>query len=478
MAATQSVYEYFENPENNAVDLIPRLTKPVSTELYDAVCYRGEDDEGIVLNSRTLLELLQLSMSIYRNEVNVRVDAPPPVQVPAALSAKITQLENMVRRINDGSRFKPALRDLLERIVNENSVHGMTALFKTFLDMYKLYQDEESSLDHLFQEIVTLEQPAATPPLVAPPKKDTLAPLPPSASYAGETNMGSVVSAPAVNGHALPQQTAVLPQPPTESAVPVPPPIAPVPPPIPPPPVAAPLIPPPSVMPPPPPPPPSNVPPPPPPPPMPALITTPNSAPPPPPMPEGFAPPPPPPPQVSAPTSPSKARATPPPKAGSPPPLDFAAELRMALQKKVLSPTKRPRLESLLEDDVASSNSKLAKPKPQRAPSTMSIVEVLGEAMTNRRLAVAESSSATEPNDEGDNDWLVPQERLAQLKNTYNDLAKKISQLPMEPSAVVSSLSGNIAHVLSKKQVTIDDADLLQTYLEQLDKRLKDFTTI
>lgn len=261
------------------MDLFDRLNVSVSNELYDAVCYRYDDE--ITLNSRTLLEFLQLSMAIYNDEVAVRVsDAKSPNQMTSTLTTKISQLENMVRKVNDSSRFKIKLQHILEQIINENNYNNLSKLFKTFLDLYKLYQTEESELDDLFKEIVTLDQTL----------KETL----PASSKENLSSMGSQQSYIPPPPPPLPQEETIPSTFEQLSNIPLPPN------PPPPPPMPEPTPTPPS---------------------LPQLISTPNAPPLPPPLPisNTSSSPPQAPPQTHTPAAPS---------------LDFDSELRAALKRK------------------------------------------------------------------------------------------------------------------------------------------------
>lgn len=79
---------------------------------------------------------------------------------------------------------------------------------------------------------------------------------------------------------------------------------------------------------------------------------------------------------------------------------------------------------------------------------------------------------------EEDNDWLAPSERVTTLKTEYRELEKKIKQLPMELPDTITSLLTAIALIIDKKQMTVDDADTLQLYLNNLNKSINDMMTL
>ncbi|QEI03494.1 P78/83 [Spodoptera cosmioides nucleopolyhedrovirus] len=473
MNNTESVLDFFRDPNNNVVDLFQKLTTPVSMELYDAVCYRDDNrstyDDEVTLNSRTLLEFLQLSMAIYNNKIRVRVDEPPvslssmTLAPSSAISTKITQLENMVRRVNDSSRFKSKLQNILERIINEKNINNLSALFKTFLDLYKLYQVEESEIDQLFREIVTLDRPSGgveTVSSASPSAAAVAKPKPPSQSAMGaeqsyapppppmsETTVASseTINVQPISDDKVEDKVGV------EEVIFVPPP---------------------------PPPPPTN------------LISTPNSIspnadtssanafiPPPPPPPPPFSsqapPPPPPPPPMQLPSMPlleeTVASATKLPAAAAPPPpvIDFNTELKERLKRKTpLSPDKFSTLQAkkpaaAVEADEMSG----------RSESTLSILQ--------RRVALEPSStsSGTEVQDE-ENDWLASSTEVTALKAQFRNLQKKIEQLPMELPDSITTLMVAISSIFDKAQIMADDADTLRVYMTKLERLIKDTMTL
>nr|ADV91233.1 Sf2 protein [Spodoptera frugiperda multiple nucleopolyhedrovirus]AFH58965.1 ORF1629 [Spodoptera frugiperda multiple nucleopolyhedrovirus]QED40203.1 PP78/83 [Spodoptera frugiperda multiple nucleopolyhedrovirus]QRN46114.1 PP78/82 [Spodoptera frugiperda multiple nucleopolyhedrovirus] len=462
MATMQTtVYEFLQNPQNNVVDLFQKLTKPVSTELFDAVCYRDENmssyDDEVTLNSRTLMEVLQLAWAIYENKVMVRVDAAPAsTSIPVAMSAKITQLKNMVRHVNDSSRFKSKLENILESIVNENNISNLSALLKTFLDLYKLYQIEENDINKLFTEIVTLDQtkpsaetvssalpnkapvstsiPQSTPKMgaeqsYAPPPP----PPPPSAPITlDENNDDAILSQPP------PSPIKVSTSPPQMDIFAPPPP------------------------------------------PMPNLISTPNAPvsvniPPPP-------PPPPPPPMMSPPTS--EIPLPPPPTSSkivvqstkddkpSPKPVDFQSELRERLKRK--TPISEDKLKALQNPPAATkpkSSLPAEAPLMARSESAMSILH-------RRNVIQPSSTSSGSEIPEEDNDWLASPSEIESLKTQYVLLKKKLEQLPMEPPESITTLMTAINMILAKKQITADDADTLRNYYLKFDKLMVDVMTL
>lgn len=482
MANTESVLDFFlQDPNNNVVDLFQKLTTPVSMELYDAVCYRDDNrsayDDEVTLNSRTLLEFLQLSMAIYNNKVRVRVDdaIPPPTSVTtapsAAISAKITQLENMVRKVNDSSRFKSKLQNILERIINENNVNNLSALFKTFLDLYKLYQVEESDIDQLFREIVTLDRRssvgAETVSSASPSAAAVAKPIPPSRSAMGaeqsyappSTPMSATVASSEIYPNKLEDRVDVV-----ESISSTPPP------------------------------------PPPPPPPMPSsdnLISTPNAPisanvdqslanafipppppPPPPPPSSSTIPPPPPPPMMTPPSSsssilenieqPVSAKPPPPAAPAAPPVIDFSTELKERLKRK--TPLSADKFSTLEAKRPATAGTAATTESP-RSESTLSILQ--------RRVAVEPSStsSGTEAQDE-ENDWLASSTEVTALKTQFKNLQKKIEQLPMELPDSITTLTVAISSIFEKTQIMADDADTLRAYLIKLERLIKDTMTL
>ncbi|AXU41600.1 PP78/83 [Spodoptera eridania nucleopolyhedrovirus] len=488
MANIQSVLDFLQDPNNNVVDFFQKLTSPVSMELFDAVCYRDDNrstyDDEVTLNSRTLLEFLQLAMAIYNNKVGVKyamediitTTAAKPMASAAAISAKITQLENMVRRVNDSSRFKSKLQNILEHIINENNINNLGALFKTFLDLYKLYQAEESEIDELFREIVTLDRGAEVTVSSASPSAAAVAtskPQPPSAmgaeqSYAPPPPPVSATAG-AYSSNTIQKidnyddvvagTTAV--------AEPV---------------YAEPVY--------------LAGPPPPPPPPMPNLISTPNvplsstetsvpsafiPPPPPPPLPfssslPNIPPPPPPAPPLETPV-PSSVAAAPPPlpptSAQQPPPppvMDFNTELKERLKRKTpLSPDKFSTLQAKRTQKPEAATA-AAVP---RSESTLSIL--------NRRMAMLppSSSSGTEAHDEDrNNDWLASSTEITALKSQFRDLQKKIEQLPMEPPESITTLTAAVSSIFDKAQIFADDAETLRAYIAKLDKLIKDTMTL
>ncbi|ACI47371.1 orf1629 [Spodoptera litura nucleopolyhedrovirus II] len=491
MANIQSVLDFLQDPNNNVVDFFQKLTSPVSMELFDAVCYRDDNrstyDDEVTLNSRTLLEFLQLAMAIYNNKVGVKyaieditttTAAPKPMASAAAISAKITQLENMVRRVNDSSRFKSKLQNILERIINENNINNLGALFKTFLDLYKLYQTEESEIDELFREIVTLDRGAEVTVSSASPSAAAVAtskPQPQPAmgaeqSYAPPPPLMSATAG-AYSSNAiekLDNYDVVAGT--TSVAEPV---------------YAEPVY---------------AGPPPPPPPPMPNLISTPNvplsstetsvpSAfipPPPPPLPFSSSlpnipppPPPPPAPPLETPPVPSFVAAAPPPlpptsaqqQAPPPPPvMDFNTELKERLKRKTpLSPDKF----STLQAKRTQKPEAAAAAAVPRSESTLSIL--------NRRMAMLppSSSSGTETHDEDrNNDWLASSTEITALKSQFRDLQKKIEQLPMEPPESITTLTAAVSSIFDKAQIFADDAETLRAYIAKLDKLIKDTMTL
>ncbi|CDG72619.1 p78/83 WASP family protein [Spodoptera exigua multiple nucleopolyhedrovirus] len=472
MTNTESVLNFLQNPNNNVVDLFQKLTTPVSMELYDAVCYRDNNrstyDDEVTLNSRTLMEFLQLSMAIYNNKIGVRVDddAAIPTSMTttpsAAISTKITQLENMVRRVNDNSRFKSKLQNILERIINENNFNNLSALFKTFLDLYKLYQVEESDIDQLFREIVTLDRPAAAkiiaPGAVATDVVETVSSASPSVAAVAKPTLRRLSSMGAEQSYAPPPpppppplpmsaSTVASPDDKIENKIDVVETALPPPPPPPPPPMPSSLI---------------SIP----------TLTTPvdqsttNAFTPPP-------PPPPPPPPSSQTTPPSlplsssssiqvdKAPVT------APPVIDFSTELKERLKRKTpLSPDKL----STLQHQAKRPATAAAEIVP-RSESTLSILQ--------RRVAVEPSStsSGTEAQDD-ENDWLASTTEVTALKTQFKNLQKKIEQLPMELPDSITTLTAAISSIFEKTQIMADDADTLRAYLNKLEKLIKDIMTL
>lgn len=471
--------EFLQDPQNNVVDLFQKFTAPVSRELHDAVCYRDDNrsasDDEVTLNSRTLLEFLQLSLAIYDNKVRVRVDVEPTTAapanttiattsmslgIPAAMSAKITQLENMVRRINDSSRFKSKLQNILEHIINENNINNLSALFKTFLDLYKLYQVEESEINELFQEIVTLDRssggetvssalPSKAPVATSKPPSSPLmgaeqsyvSPLPPTS----ETTAAFSTTPPPPVEHEEIQVVSIPPPPPPMDTMFAPPP-----------------------------------------PPMPNLISTPNvptnvdvssskafippPPPPPPPPPSAIIPPPPPPPTVTPPpptTLSTSTTASKPTATTAPPPIDFNTELKERLKRKTQN------LPNDIEAKrVAAAAATIQKPiESPRSESTLSILQ--------RRVAVEPSStsSGTEVQEE-DNDWLASSTEITALKTQFRDLQKKIEQLPMEPPDSITTLVAAIISIFEKTQIFADDAEILRSYIARLEKLIKSTMTL
>jgi hypothetical protein len=488
MANIQSVLDFLQDPNNNVVDFFQKLTSPVSMELFDAVCYRDDNrstyDDEVTLNSRTLLEFLQLAMAIYNNKVGVKyamedvtttTAAAKPRASAAAISAKITQLENMVRRVNDSSRFKSKLQNILERIINENNINNLGALFKTFLDLYKLYQAEESEIDELFREIVTLDRGAEVTVSSASPSAAAVAtskpqpqlamgaeqsyapPPPPMSATAGAyssnniekiDNYDDVVAS--TTAVAEPVYLAGPPPPPppppmqnlistpnvplssTETSVPS----AFIPPPPPPPlPFSSSL---------------PHIPPPPPPPPAPPLET---------PVPSSVA-------AAAPPLPPTSAQQPPPPP---PPVMDFSTELKERLKRKTpLSPDKFSTLQA----------KRIQKPEAAAAavPRSESTLSIL-----NRRMAMLppSSSSGTEAHDEDrNNDWLASSTEITALKSQFRDLQKKIEQLPMEPPESITTLTAAVSSIFDKAQIFADDAETLRAYIAKLDKLIKDTMTL
>nr|UWK31525.1 orf1629 [Spodoptera exigua multiple nucleopolyhedrovirus] len=465
MTNTESVLNFLQNPNNNVVDLFQKLTTPVSMELYDAVCYRDNNrstyDDEVTLNSRTLMEFLQLSMAIYNNKIGVRVDdAAIPTSMTttpsAAISNKITQLENMVRRVNDNSRFKSKLQNILERIINENNFNNLSALFKTFLDLYKLYQVEENDIDQLFREIVTLDRPAAAK-IIAPGAvaTETVSSASPSVAAVAKPTLRRLSSMGAEQSYAPPPPP---PPPPMSTSI-----------------VASPddkienkidvvetALPPP--------------PPPPPPPPMPSslisipTLTTPVDQ----STTNAFIPPPPPPPPSSSQTTPpslplSSSSSIQVDKAPvpAPPVIDFSTELKERLKRKTpLSPDKL----STLQHQAKRPATAAAEIVP-RSESTLSILQ--------RRVAVEPSStsSGTEAQDD-ENDWLASTTEVTALKTQFKNLQKKIEQLPMELPDSITTLTAAISSIFEKTQIMADDADTLRAYLNKLEKLIKDIMTL
>lgn len=88
------------------------------------------------------------------------------------------------------------------------------------------------------------------------------------------------------------------------------------------------------------------------------------------------------------------------------------------------------------------------------------------------------STSGGEIQEEEDNDWLATPEKKATLKAKYNELEKKIKQLPMELPDSITSLLTAIMTILDKKQMTVDESDTLQSYLTKLEKLIKDTMTL
>ncbi|QNV47850.1 pp78/83 [Alphabaculovirus altersperidaniae] len=464
---TQSVLDFFQDPQNDIVDLFRKLTVPVSMELFDAVCYRDDNrsvyDDEITLNSRTLLEFLQLSLAIYDNKVKVRVDAnleptKTTTTIPAAMTAKITLLENMVRQVNDSSRFKSKLQNILEHIINENNVNNLSALFKTFLDLYKLYRVEESEIDTLFQEIVTLDhRRSETAVSSASPSVAAVAKPKPSLQSAMGAEQSYVPPPPPLTSTTSFSSTIIDKEKTAEedsNFVSLPPPL---------------------------------------PPPMPNLISTPNAPlstttdvpsidtfipPPPPPPPLSLPsdqvisslpppPPPPPPPSASLPMAdkPVAVVATPTPAAPAPT-IDFNTELKERLKRKTpLSPDKFSTLQPKRVQKPIAQN------VPPRSESTLSILQ--------RRVAVEPSStsSGTEVQDE-DNDWLASSTEITALKTQFRDLQKKIERLPMEPSESITTLMTAISSVFDKPQIFADDAETLRAYMVKLERLIKDAMTL
>jgi hypothetical protein len=446
MAALQTVHDYFQDPNSNVIDLLPRLSKPVTAELFNAVCGEEESGDMVQLNARTLIDYLQLASAIYDDRIKVRIDNTPLATVPPKnMSSKITHLEFMVRRVNSTSRFRQPLENLLERIVSEDDTNAIAELFKAFFDVYKLYQDEESELDNLFQKIVTLDQPQTllSTASVVPAKP--------------VVEMGSVI------GGVLPNESAA-PQPVSAMIPPAAPLMSPV----------TPLIPPVSA-------------------PPPNLISTPNQpiAPPAPPMMTGPPPPPPPPPPTLIPPQVEKALPAPPPKEKAAAanittsePVEMFAELNEKLKQireREESPEKntsdhpvlkkpkiidRPKIAARPPAAAVAAKGRPAKPVPESAAP---LLELMNKAINSRRTAVGASSSEDAANDaDFDNDYTLNPDQVKNLIDRYKKITKKIGELVMEPSDKIASLSSAVAHIIKKQQIMNEDGETANRYLDDL----------
>lgn len=133
----------------------------------------------------------------------------------------------------------------------------------------------------------------------------------------------------------------------------------------------------------------------------------------------------------------------------------------------------------LPEHTTSTLQSKRTQVKEKLLPRAQSLADVLSNVMLNRRSAVAESSSASEQNqNDFDDDWLASPELISSLRVQYGDLLKKIEALPMEPSVAIESLSKAISLILKKKQITHDESDSLKNYIQQLGESIDNTTAL
>nr|WNA17381.1 p78/83 [Alphabaculovirus mabrassicae] len=504
--ATQTVKQFLRTHDNDVVDLFTKLTNPVSTELFESVRHQPDLDNSVFIDYKIALDLLRLSNDIFDNKVHVRTDTPPPPpppSIPASLSSKIATLENMVRRINDSSRYKEPLELILKRLMIEHEISNIETLVKQFLDMYKLYRVDESELNQLFNELTTIE---LTQPI---PDANTVKVYP---SQKQASNMGSIITTPEINmrptsppalstlpvtvstSHsALPTSASALPTlPVTVSTLPVTPltlpPVPPTLPPVPPPLPAESTLPTPptqssgSFLPPPPPPPP--------PPPMNDNIILPLVPPPPPAINNDIISP-----LVDVETVPQPISSSTPKKKTTPPP-----EEDLSAQILRVSKARLARLSENNATPVIKSKPPVAKTKPQaltlrnkkavqevqqpiRATSIADIFkksfenDSFRDDITARRTSHAPSSSDNNAN-ENSEDWLAEPEDIADYKNQFNVYQKKIAGFPMEIPANIQALSKTITDTLNKSQHTTNDKDTIQKLLYELASAINKATSI
>nr|QNH90652.1 orf1629 [Mamestra configurata nucleopolyhedrovirus B] len=511
--ATQTVKQFLRTHDNDVVDLFTKLTNPVSTELFESVRHQPDLDNSVFIDYKIALDLLRLSNDIFDNKVYVRTDTPPPPpppSIPASLSSKIATLENMVRRINDNSRYKEPLELILKRLMIEHEISNIETLVKQFLDMYKLYRVDESELNQLFNELTTIE---LTQPI---PDANTVKVYP---SQKQASNMGSIITTPEINmrptsppalstlpvtvstSHsALPTSASAIPTlPVTPSTLPVTvstlppepltlPPVPPTLPPVPPPLPAESTLPTPptqssgSFLPPPPPPPP--------PPPMNDNIILPLVSPPPPAMDNDIISP-----LVNVETVPQPISSSTPKKKTTPPP-----EEDLSAQILRVSKARLARLSENNATPVIKSKPPVTKTKPQaltlrnkkavqevqqpiRATSIADIFkksfenDSFRDDITARRTSHAPSSSDNNAN-ENSEDWLAEPEDIADYKNQFNVYQKKIAGFPMEIPANIQALSKTITDTLNKSQHTTNDRDTIQKLLYELATAINKATSI
>nr|QNH90476.1 orf1629 [Mamestra configurata nucleopolyhedrovirus A] len=465
--ATQTVKQFLRTHDNDVVDLFTKLTNPVSSELYESVRHQPDLENNVFIDYKIALDLLRLTNDIFDNKVFVRTDTPQLVStsIPASLSSKIATLENMVRRINDSSRYKVPLELILNRLMSEQEISNIEALVKQFLDLYKLYRVDESELNQLLNELTTIDisQPVADANTVKA-----------YASQKQPPEMGSIVATPEIN-----MRPSLPPAPPSlPPAPPSLPPIQPTPAPPAPPllPVTPPTLPatPPTI-----------------PAPPPANSTLPTQA-------SGSQPPPPPPPPppamdneiVDQPFSSS----TPKKKAAPPPDEDIASQIlrvskaRLARLSEKDAPLKiqsKPPVSKAKPQSSTLRNKKAIQEvqQPIRAASIADIFkksfenDSFRDDITARRISHAPSSSDNNANENAE-DWLAEPEEIAGYKNQFNVYQKKIAGFPMEIPANIQTLSKTITETLNKSQHTTNDKDTIQKLLYELATAINKATTI
>ncbi|WBB27256.1 AC1629-like protein [Mythimna sequax nucleopolyhedrovirus] len=473
--ATQTVKQFLRTHDNDVVDLFTKLTNPVSTELYESVRRQPDFDNNVFIDMKVALDLLRLSNDIFDGKVFVRTDTPPPQpqptlmsSIPASVSSKIATLENMVRRINDNSRYKVPLELILNRLMREQEISNIETLVKEFLDMYKLYRVDESKLNQLFNELTTIEmtQPIADASTVKV-----------FASQKQPSDMGSIVATPEINMQPTIMPPAAPPLPPLlppTSSPPVPPTL----------PVELPSLP-------------SLPPPPPPPPPPPTQASTPPP------------PPPPPPPQPpmnndsSLPSINVEIVAQQPIASSTPTKKTIARPAEEDLSAQILR-VSQARLARLSEKNavpIIKSKPPVSQTKPQSSTlrnkkavkevqqpiRATSIADIFKKSFENddsyrdditaRRTSHAPSSSDNNGNENAE-DWLAEPEDIADYKNQFNVYQKKIAGFPIEIPANIQTLSKTIAETLKKSQHTTNDKDTIQKLLYELSTAINKVTSI
>nr|QGW49415.1 viral capsid associated protein [Chrysodeixis includens nucleopolyhedrovirus] len=202
----------------------------------------------VVMDRALAIKYLRLAESIYHNTAKITLDLAAnvrdtigPTVLPdiVHMKNKILQLENMVSRVDANSRYKTILYDIIDKINHENELSRIESLMKTFLKLYKQYQEEvekpTAKIDSIFNQILNLDNQSVVSSAPSSPLSGSIPSIPTPITETQETKKYSVPEKD-INLPVSPTQTQNTmpppPPPPPMPSVSMPPPPPPPPPPM------------------------------------------------------------------------------------------------------------------------------------------------------------------------------------------------------------------------------------------------------